>query len=143
MEITIRPIKEDDYQGVLLLGNNELGCNHNIDDYINHYNRIKNDERYKTVVALYKEKIIGFISSVWSFEIGQVLGFMHIVGLAVKSENQNQGIGTKLLEYMENYAKEIGISSIVLNSGVQRTGAHAFYQNKGYGKNSWCFSKKL
>lgn len=143
MEIYIREIDENDYSGVLLIGNKELGCNHSIDDYKIHYNRVKQDERYKTFVALENEEVVGFISSVYSFEIGKELGFMHIVGLAVKNEKQNQRIGTKLLEHMENYAKEKGISSIVLNSGVQRTAAHTFYQRNGYGKNSWCFNKKI
>ena len=53
------------------------------------------------------------------------------------------GIGKRLLEHMENYAKDKGISSIVLNSGVQRTAAHAFYQHNGYDKGSWCFSKRI
>ena len=61
----------------------------------------------------------------------------------IKKEKQNMGIGKKLLEYMEQYAKDKGISSIVLNSGVQRTAAHAFYQNNGYDKRSWCFSKRI
>ncbi|MGI6746502.1 MAG: GNAT family N-acetyltransferase [Acutalibacteraceae bacterium] len=143
MEINIREIDENDYHGVLSIGNKELGCNHSIEDYKIYYNRVKKDERYKTFVALEKEEVVGFITSVYSFEIGKKVGFMHIVGLAVKNEKQNQGIGTKLLEHMENYAKEKGISSIVLNSGVQRTAAHAFYQCNEYGKNSWCFNKKL
>ncbi len=143
MGICIREIEECDYLGVLSLGNKELGCNHSIDDYKIHYNRVKDDERYKTYVALDNGEVVGFVSSVYSYEIGKEVGFMHIVALAVINEKQNQGIGTKLLEHMENYAKEIGISSIVLNSGVQRTDAHEFYQHKGYGKNSWCFNKKL
>lgn len=88
----------------------------------------------KTFVAVVNERVIGFISSVWSYEIGRKVGFMHIVGLAVKKQNQNQGVGKLLLKTMENYAKEKGITSIILNSGVQRIGAHAFYEHNGYNK---------
>lgn len=143
MEINIREIEKCDYAGVMDIGNNELNCNHSMEDYNIHYNRIKNDERYKTFVALDNDEVVGFISSVYSYEIGREVGFMHIVGLAVKNDRQNQGIGTKLLEYMENYARSRGISSIVLNSGVQRVDAHAFYEHKGYDKKSWCFNKAL
>ena len=143
MGIIIREIKEQDYVSVVSIGNNELNCKNTIDDAIIHYSRIKDDERYKTFVAVDHSDIVGFISSVWSYDIGYEVGFMHIVGLAVKKEKQNMGIGKKLLEYMEQYAKDKGISGIVLNSGVQRTAAHAFYQNNGYDKRSWCFSKRI
>lgn len=143
MEIIIREIKEQDYVDVLSIGNDELNCKHTIEDAKIHYNRIKDDERYKTFVAVDNGDVVGFVSSVYSHEIGRKVGFMHIVGLAVKKEKQNMGIGKRLLEHMENYAKDKGISSIVLNSGVQRTAAHAFYQHNGYDKGSWCFSKRI
>ncbi|MCL1806315.1 MAG: GNAT family N-acetyltransferase [Oscillospiraceae bacterium] len=143
MDITIREIEEKDYLDVLSLGNNELDCKHNYEDITTHYLRVKDDNRYKTFVALLDDEVVGFISSVWSYEIGRELGFMHIVGLAVKSDMQNKGIGTKLIKHIEKYAKEKGITSIILNSGVQRTNAHAFYKNKGYDNRSWCFNKKL
>jgi len=143
MDIFIRGIEEKDYLDVLSLGNNEIGCNHNIDDLVAHYKRVKDDERYITFVAVLNNKVVGFISSVWSYQIGHEVGFMHIVALAVKAEKQNQGIGTLLIEHIEKYAIGKGISSIVLNTGVQRTYAHAFYKNKGYDNHSWCFSKTL
>lgn len=143
MNIIIRDIKEQDYLAVLSIGNNELNCNHSIEDVIIHYNRIKGDERYKTFVAVVNGDVVGFCSSVYTYEIGRKVGFMHIVGLAVKKENQILGIGKSLLKNMEDYAKDKGISRIILNSGVQRTAAHTFYQHSGYDKDSWCFSKSL
>ena len=143
MDIIINDIEDKDYLNVLSIGNNELGCKHSMEDIVAHYNRVKDDERYKTFVALLDGEAVGFISSVWSYEIGREVGFMHIVGLAVKAEMQNKGIGTKLIRHIENYAIEKGINSIILNTGVQRTNAHAFYKGKGYDNHSWCFNKKL
>ena len=143
MDIMIKEIEDKDYLNVLSIGNNELACKNSIEDVVTHYRRVKDDERYKTFVALLDREAVGFISSVWSYEIGREVGFMHIVGLAVKAEMQNKGIGTKLIQYIENYAIEKGISSIILNTGVQRTYAHVFYKSKGYDNRSWCFSKKL
>ena len=94
-------------------------------------------------MALLDGEAVGFVSSVWSYEIGREVGFMHVVGLAVKAEMQGKGIGTRLIEQMENYAREKGLSGVVLNSGVQRANAHAFYKNRGYDNRSWCFSKTL
>jgi len=143
MDIVICEIEEKDYLNVLSIANNELGCKHSIEDVITHYERVKDDERYKTFVALLDGEAVGFISSVWSYEIGRETGFMHIVGLAVKTEMQNKGIGTKLIKQIENYAKEKKMGSIILNTGVQRTKAHAFYKSKGYDNRSWCFNKTL
>ena len=143
MDIIINEIEDENYLNVLSIGNNELGCKNSIEDIAAHYRRVKDDERYKTFVALLDGEAVGFISSIWSYEIGYEVGFMHIVGLAVKAEMQNKGIGTKLIQHIENYAIEKGISSIILNTGVQRTNAHIFYKSKGYNNRSWCFSKKL
>ena len=143
MDIIINEIEDKDYLNVLSIGNNELGCKNSIEDVSTHYERVKDDERYKTFVALLDGEAVGFVSSVWSYEIGCEVGFMHIVGFAVKNEMQNKGIGTKLIQHIENYAIEKGISSIILNTGVQRTNAHVFYKSKGYDNRSWCFSKKL
>ena len=143
MGIAINEIEEKDYLNILSIGNNELGCNSSIEDVVTHYKRVKEDERYKTFVALIDGEAVGYISSVWSYDIGSKIGFIHIVGLAVKTEMQHKGIGTKLIQYIENYAIEKGIDNIILNTGVQRTNAHAFYKNKGYDNHSWCFNKKL
>ena len=143
MDITIREIEEKDYHSVLSLGNNELNCNHSVEDVVTHYERVKTDERYKTFVAVFNDEVVGFISLVWSFAIGCEVGFIHVVALAVKTEKQNKGIGTKLIKYVENYATEKRIRSIILNTGVQRTEAHTFYKSKGYENHSWCFNKNL
>jgi PhnO protein len=144
MDITIREIQESDYLHVLSLWNNELGNSSvNQENIYPHYERMKNDNRYQTYVAFHENAVIGFITAVQSFAVGFEIGFLHITGLAVREEHQNKGIGTKLLKHMENYAAERGVSSILLNSGFQRTGAHAFYEHRGYDKKSYCFTKKV
>ena len=144
MEITIRVIVEKDYLALLPLWKNELGNRLvNAENIVHHYDRIKNDERYKTFVASADDKIVGFVSSVQSYGVGLEIGFMHITALAVQKENQNKGIGTKLLKHMEDYAKAKGIHSIILKCSVNSTDAHAFYQRNGYAKDAWCFDKCL
>ena len=92
-------------------------------------------------MALFENEVVEVISSVQSFEVGYEVGFIHIVGLAVRAEKQGKGIGTKLLQFIEDYGKEKGVFNFILNTGVQRTAAHAFYKSKGYDNHSWCFSK--
>ncbi|WP_244917157.1 GNAT family N-acetyltransferase [Paenibacillus castaneae] len=64
-----------------------------------------------------------------------------MTGLAVHKDFQRNRVGTELLQYVEKYAKEIGVSSIILCTGMKRTDAHAFYVHNGYDKDSYCFDK--
>jgi len=144
MDIIIREIEEKDYFAILSLWNNELG-NKNVtaENIAPHYDRIKNDDCYKTYVALFEDEVVGFISSAQSYAVGFDGSYMQIIAIAVKTENQNKGIGTKLIQAMENYAREKGCYSIGVCSGFNRTGAHAFYERNGFEKGSYAFNKWL
>ena len=142
--LEIREIEEKDYVAVLSLWNNELGNSRATTENIApHYNRMKGDDRYKTFVALLDGKVVGLVTSVWSYAVGFDVGFMHITGIAVSKDAQGAGVGAKLLAHMEGYAKSIGIDTMLLACGVKRTDAHAFYERNGYSKDSWCFDKSL
>ncbi|SEM91623.1 GNAT family N-acetyltransferase [Paenibacillus sp. OV219] len=96
---------------------------------------------YKTFVALHENRVVGFISIVHALAVGSANGYLHITGLAVHNDFQRLGVGTELLRYTEIHAKHSRISSIILCTGMKRTGAHAFYENNGYDKDSFCFDK--
>ncbi|MDF2542442.1 MAG: family acetyltransferase [Herbinix sp.] len=144
MDIEIRDMKADDYSEILLLWNNELG-NRNItaDNISSRLERMNKDKNYRTFVAVFENKVVGFITMVQTMAIEYEIGYLKINGIAVKENFQGQGIGTKLLKYAEDYAIENGISRLLLNSGFQRTKAHAFYDSKGFDKLSYCFSKNI
>lgn len=57
---------------------------------------------------------------------------LNIIGLAVLPEYQGNGIGSLLLEAIENIAKDKGYSFIRLNSAEHRTQAHCFYEQNGF-----------
>jgi ribosomal protein S18 acetylase RimI-like enzyme len=59
---------------------------------------------------------------------------MNVLGLAVNKTFQGQGIGKELLTKGEQWALESGAEGIRLNSGVERTEAHKFYEHLGYKK---------
>ncbi|MFX3649947.1 MAG: GNAT family N-acetyltransferase [Paenibacillus sp.] len=144
MNIKIREIISDDYAEVVFLWNDVLEIR-NVNDAnfrvtMEEMNKAGN---YKTFVALIDNEVVGFVTIVQSLSVGVPIGYLHIQALAVKRELQNRGIGTKLLRQTENYAKERGISSIILCSGMKRTNAHAFYKHNGYDRDSYCFDKVI
>ena len=142
MDIEIREISSADYTEVLSLLNNELGNrNINMEDLTIRLERMNKDKKYKTFVALFENKVIGFITVVQTMAMEHEVGYLKINGLAVQESFQRKGIGSELLKHAENYAFQNGISRLLLNSGFQRTKAHAFYESKGFDKLSYCFSK--
>jgi len=144
MEIKIREIVANDYTEVVFLWNDVLEIR-NVDDenFRVTIEKMNEDGNYKTFVALFENDVVGFVTIVQALSIGITIGYLHIQALAVKKEFQHCGVGTQLLRHTENYAKELGISSIILCSGFKRTDAHAFYEHNGYDKDSYCFDKLI
>ena len=144
MEIFIREIDENDYPALLTLWQNELGSKYvTAENIAPHYERVKDDERYKTYVACTEGAVIGFISSVQSYGVGCDGENLQIIAMAVKEEYQNKGVGKKLIQRLEDYARENNFFSIGVCSGFKRTAAHIFYEHSGFEKGSYAFSKIL
>jgi GNAT superfamily N-acetyltransferase len=68
-----------------------------------------------------------------------------ISGLVVDERVRSQGIGPKLLERAEEWARERGCAAIGLRSNVIRDRAHGFYERLGYEhyKTQKSFRKKI
>ncbi|MEB2282151.1 GNAT family N-acetyltransferase [Lysinibacillus xylanilyticus] len=62
-----------------------------------------------------------------------------VYDLVTDEEYRSLGYGEILLHYLHKWGKENGAHYIALESGIQRTSAHRFYEDRlGYEK--WCFS---
>jgi predicted N-acetyltransferase YhbS len=74
-------------------------------------------------------------------EDGQIL----IAGLVVDEANRSGGIGALLLAAGEAWAREQGVSQIVVRTRTTRHGAHRFYEREGYElvKESRVYAKPL
>jgi len=142
VEIFIREVRESDYLALLPLWR-DFGGFANEENIVRHYGRIKDDQRYKTFVADCGGETVGCITTVQYYGIGIEGSYMVIIGISVKEDMQGRGIGTKLIEHNEEYAKESGVFSIYLNSDMKRTDAHGFYERNGYGRHSFGFGKTI
>ncbi|WP_427110212.1 GNAT family N-acetyltransferase [Lysinibacillus xylanilyticus] len=62
-----------------------------------------------------------------------------VYDLVTDEKYRSRGYGEKLLQYLHQWGKENGAHYIALESGIQRTSAHRFYEDRlGYEK--WCYS---
>jgi GNAT superfamily N-acetyltransferase len=84
------------------------------------------------------------VVAVAGFRIGDNLAwghYLYVDDLVARAENRSQGHGTVLLSWLYDYAAENGCEQVHLDSGVQRAGAHRFYEREGLQKTSFHFSK--
>ncbi len=77
---------------------------------------------------------------------GAVLGYIHgqpyrtlyhapvanVLALSVAQDAQGFGVGRALLARLEDWARAAGFSGVRLSSGMERAGAHVFYERCGY-----------
>lgn len=108
---------------------------------------------YTCDVAVVRRRIVELagsphcISLVWEDDTAhRVGGFIHalrydtlhseggwdVVSLAVAPDMQGNGVGRQLLEALETLVCEQGGAYVRLNSRVERTEAHGFYEHVGY-----------
>ena len=57
---------------------------------------------------------------------------VNVLGFVVKEKYRNQGLGSMLIERLEQWGKNNGFSGIKLLSHPSRVHAHRFYERRGY-----------
>ena len=67
----------------------------------------------------------------------------YIYDLVVRSDRRGDGLGTRLMATVEEWATERGCETIVLESGLWRDDAHRFYETNGFEKYCYTFKKEL
>ena len=64
--------------------------------------------------------------------------------LVTDKSERSKGFGKMLLSYIEAYAKECSAQCVALSSGLEKLGAHSFYENiMDYDKVSYVFKKLI
>ena len=111
-----------------------MGYDVNLDIVKKQIEKLTKDNDHHIIIGFENEqtrKIIGFVHAELYESLYMDTG-LNILGLAVDSNFQGQGIGKKLMSAIEDYALENNISYIRLNSNVRRIDAHKFYESIGY-----------
>lgn len=129
-DIIIRQAKIEDYKDICKICCDDLGYNCSEELVKERLKGLdKNDER--VLVAVYNSEVVGYLHA----QIYKTLYFEELInflGLAVSKEYRNKKVRTRLVNEIENWAKENGIKKVRVNSGFSRKEAHEFYRSLGY-----------
>lgn len=127
----IRSAMEQDTQGIFRL-NQAFGYEYPLEATAKKLRAAVADPVQCILVA---EEENGVLSGYIHLENYDTLYFPHmknILGLIVLREYRRRGIARELLGAAEAWAKDTGAAGIRLDSGAERTPAHACYRKAGY-----------
>ena len=100
-------------------------------------------DRYKIFALFEEEKIVavtGFKPMITLY-YGR---FVWVCDLVTDSGSRSKGYGKVLLEFVHEWTEENGYDSVALSSGLEKTDAHRFYEDKmDYDKVSYVFKTDL
>ena len=130
MIFAVREAALDDWQGIHQL-NAELGYDYPPDKTRRRLECILPNETAIIYVAEMNGQLAGYIHAV-EYECTYLDSMKDILALVVAKQYRGQGIGRALLTAAEDWAKCTGAAGIRLVSGMDRTGAHKFYEACGY-----------
>ncbi|MBI3776532.1 MAG: GNAT family N-acetyltransferase [Gammaproteobacteria bacterium] len=69
--------------------------------------------------------------------------FLYVDDLVTLPAQRSKGYGAHLLSWLKGYAGQNNCSQLHLDSGMQRTGAHRFYEREGMTRAGYHFSESL
>jgi len=124
---------------------NELGYKTTLDEMKTRFADIQNHKDYKTFIAVDDTEILGMVGLSRNYSYEQNGIYVRVLALVTRSGFRQKGIGKKLMDLAENWAREIGADKVLLNCGnrEEREIARLFYKKIGYQIKSSGFIKKL
>ena len=147
MDVTnVREIRVTDYHDIYLLNQD-----FNPDLHLFTEEKVKKKieiitKNTKDIIFVYEQnnEVIGYIHGS-PYELLFSDSLVNVLGFVVKEEYRNQGVGSMLIERLEQWGKNNGFSGIKLLSHPSRIHAHRFYERRGYmfTKDQKNFIKKL
>ena len=90
-------------------------------------------QNYKCIGMYIDGELIG-MSGLWFLTrhyCGKTVEPDHVV---ISKKHRNKGLGKKLFEWIYTYAQSIGCEASELNTYIENTKSHRFYENEGYKK---------
>ena len=121
----------------------ELGYPTTSEEMTDRLTAIMSEPDYVTFVAETGGNVVGVAGAALGRYYEKEGVYSRLVVLAVASAARGLGIGAQLVEAVERWAASRGAREVVVNSGLQRRDAHAFYERCGYSRTGFRFVKPL
>lgn len=143
MALSIRIAQQSDAEGIRDL-TSQLGYDVDAPAAAARLSRILSRSDQQFIIAEVDGSLAGWVHAVIAESI-ESERFVTIGGLVVDRRHRLKGIGRKLMEHAEQWAREQGCVIVRLRSSSTRTAAHRFYEALGYTniKTQYCFIKSL
>jgi len=128
---TIRPPQSRDYDRMADLAR-QLGYECTVQEVELRLDGMRDSNHYAIFVAeVPGGRIAGWIGA-HVFRSVETERCVEISGLIVDQQIRSRGIGKKLLDAAEEWARRLGCAAISVRSNVKRDRAHHFYTKNGY-----------
>lgn len=141
-EFTIRTASLDDALAIARLMS-QLGYSTSADEMQTRLQNILSTSSYMTLVAEIHKEVVGMVGIGVGFYYEKNGVYGRLLALAIDERYRRQGIGAALVKKAEGWLQEHKVTSIVVNSGTHRKGAHCFYKKLGYEETGLRFVKSL
>lgn len=144
MNINIRRCMISDAHRIYELSMKELGYKFSEEQVEANVRRLIGVPTSLILVAECGEEVVGFIHAS-NHEPVYAPPMKNILGLAVDPAFRKQGLGRKLVEAVEEWARETGAAGIRVNSGDNMDSGLRFYKSMGYSyiRTQYKFKKML
>lgn len=123
-------LKIEDLSGVLELHKTLIPFEISFDRSIDIYREMLMDENYFLLVAKDDNKVIGSALGICCKCLA--VSFLVIEDVIVKDEVRGKGVGKKMMESLDEFAKRKHCAYAILVSSAFRKEAHRFYEKAGF-----------
>lgn len=139
-DVLFRPARREDLPEIVrMLADDELGSQREIyeeplsDSYYAAFEQIHGDANHELIVAESNERIIGTLHLMFLPSISYQGGLRaQVESVRVDREWQNKGIGSRMMKWAIECAKERGAHIVQLTTHKSREDAHRFYERLGF-----------
>jgi len=150
MQVLIRQATVDDLPDILSLyaqpdmDNNKVVTLENAKKLFEQFSQYPNYHIYGACYPNANNKVVGTFALLVMHNIGHQGSPSAIVeDVVVNSSHQSQTIGSQMMEYAMDLARQAGCYKLALSSNQKRQRAHAFYESLGFDNHGYSFQIKL
>ncbi len=133
--LTIEKLRKEDLKEAISIYDTNYNLTTNYDKLFKEYDKIYNNTDYHNIVAKIDNKIVGLATIVVNHDIVEELKpFLTVWNFGVHKDYRRNKIGTRMLKYIYEYAKNLECEFIALIAEKDNEIGQKFYESLGYYK---------